>query len=315
MTPRYPWATYLHDWELNLLEVSVDSAAAAHVDRDRRRIDLTGSPGWTALTIRATVRTTETPGSAIPQLVSYLLVASPRTNLRFPTPLAAVDKRAFDGVVVLYREQLAGQVSMVAEIVAEVDGVQRQVARSAAWTVVIDAATSPTPPGAPPFDMVWADFMASSSPQMLREHPGAYSLMDVSLSPTLYLNSGIDGLQALLTSEGAKMEKRRLRDIIGTLIARDATAALFRAAAAEVVNSDEGPVAPQDRLHRQVCEAVAATMGQVAEVDELYERLHSAEQQGGSTRALLWMEVDAALDDVTGVSNAIGTAVGEVKYA
>jgi hypothetical protein len=132
------------------------------------------------------------------------------------------------------------------------------------------------------------------------------------------MNEAVDGLKELILAKAPRHERRRLSGIVGTLIARDATASLIRAAAAEVIpsNIDDSfePQPPSTGLYVQVCEAVARELTSVASASEFYDRLAVAARAQPNVRTEFWAEIDSAVERLTNHSDAVAKAVGEVKY-
>jgi hypothetical protein len=118
--------------------------------------------------------------------------------------------------------------------------------------------------------------------------------------PVLYLNRGIDGLQQLILSENAKLERRRQRDMIGAQIARYVANALFRAATEQVSADEFGgrPDGPAGHVFSSVCEAVAAQLTSTETVNDLYEAVLMV-RDGTFNGPKFWADVDLALDRMT----------------
>ena len=132
----------------------------------------------------------------------------------------------------------------------------------------------------------------------------------------LLLNDDIKGFNALLNAERAQLERRRLRDTLGTTIARYALGAMFREARAGITVEDDGETSPPDSESlRQVCEAVAGEMKSVSDVDELYSKLGNEPTLPALDRATLWVEIDNAIDRLTHHSETIASVVEEVRHA
>jgi hypothetical protein len=182
---------------------------------------------------------------------------------------------------------------------------------------VIDASSAPTPPGAPPFETVWDDFSSAQAPQIARDSKDSYAVMDLTgLKPVLRLNDGIKGFKALLSSTRAQKERRRLRDAIGTGIAKYAVSALLREASAQVDVAEDGTATPpDDRLLRQVLDAVAGQMRSVAAPEDFYSLVARPHELTAADRARFWADVDTALDKLTDHAESVTNAVEEVRHA
>ncbi|BEL01959.1 hypothetical protein Q0Z83_001500 [Actinoplanes sichuanensis] len=315
MTVRYPWPTFTAPLRCRLTDVHLDGRPlpADLIDDSHYRVRLDGMSTWESFECEVVLSTDEAMPTGVDRLTGYVMVSSSATNTRLPFPLTAADG-SLVGRITVVRGAVAGGFTVAAEVGGDVAGRRRVVGSSDPWTVVLDHREAPVPPGAPPFAMSWADFNSSAAPAAARQTPDALAFMDVTGEPRLWLNAGVPGLQALLDNNHAKLERRRLRDILSTTIARNATSALFRAAAAEVVSyGDEPPQPPATALYRQVCQAVADQMIGIAGVDELYEQL-VAQRDDPLGNADLWRRIDAAVDTLTGSLDALTTASQEVSH-
>ena len=312
MTILRPWSSFASSWDLTIDSLLIDGQEAADVvDHGHQRIDLIRP--WRDVQFDVVASTVEAPaGLKNSDVEAYALISCTRTNLRRTIELSGAV--GFRGRVAIDRSTVAGPVEVVVELAAEIEGHWRSVGASTTWTLVTEQIDAPVKPGAPPFTTTWFDFTSADAPDAARRAPTAMAVMDLSAEPTLLLNRSIDGLEALLNADKAQLERRRLRDVVSASIARDAVAAMFRAAAAEVVAlSEDEPTPPDNRMWRQTCSAVADEMTQVADVDELYAKLVSVGNAGGAQRAILWADIDAAIDRLTGVVEAMKRSVGEVK--
>ena len=318
MTARYPWPTYRHPWSLDVSSVRIDGATRDDVDLDTtRRLDLTSIDGWRELELD--VRAQAGDGLDLQLHGVHVLVEAVATGLRRPYPLVAA-QGGYVGTLRVHRADVAGAVHVHAVVSAVVDGRIRAAGSSDTWTLAVDRSAAPVPPGAPPFTTVWADFASDEAPILARRSPTAHAHFDASAEPVLYLNSGIEGFGSLLNADHAKTDRRRARDLMGSQIARLALAAMFRAAAEDVLRSvdlgDEGPPAPPDStLNRRTAEAVASAMPAISSPADLYERLVAAHRGSAADRASLWAEIDLAVDALTGVSDTVSSVSKELRHA
>jgi hypothetical protein len=319
VSPRFAWDQYRRPWDLevHLDDVSGDGNVAAPVtDADHRRLRLDAVGEWETVRVSFQLSTTEQRPQGIDHVNGYVLVSSPRTHTRFPIPLEAMEDGVFAGSADLSRALLAGPVELAGQVVTGDSPVQL-VGLADPWNLVVDASDAPPLPGAPPFDMAWVDFSADDAPPVARSAQDSYAVMDLTGSkPALLLNSEIQGFQALLNSDKARLERRRLRDTLATGIARYALSSLFREARAQITMDGEDDVAPpEDSLLRQVCESVAAELKAVSSVDELYVRLANETALTRLERARLWVEIDNAIDRLTNHSEMVASIVEEVRHA
>lgn len=133
--------------------------------------------------------------------------------------------------------------------------------------------------------------------------------------PLLYLNSGIDGFETLIKAENAKTERRRHRDLLGAMIARQVTNSLLRAAIDEISTGEYGAPAtgPTTRILQNTCEALARELSDTNSVEELYEKVGALNGNPTAT-AQFWVEADLALDRMTGLSDTITNVCKDVKH-
>lgn len=325
MSVRFAWPSYERPWAVVLENLQVDGVPRAghvHIDPTRRRLRLDEVGAWQTVRFDLTASIGDAAPAGTGPLTGVAIVSAQRSNTRIPFRLEPVgDDRCFGGPVVLRRGALAGIADVEVKIAATVGDRRRLVGVGDEWTIVIDPAQAPTAPGRPPFDTAWIDFRAPEAPLVARQQPEAYVVLDTTTTdakPVLLLNEGIDGLKDLLMAPTARHERRRLREVISTTIARQVTSTLVRAAVNDVVPTDMDddfePQRPEDRLHAQVLDALAEEMTTVASSTELYERLWRATRGSVKEQAELWVEVDAAIDRMTGHSSAVAIAVGELKY-
>jgi hypothetical protein len=313
MSPHYAWRTLREPLAVEIAEAFVDGRPIDRslIDEEHLRVHLEAFDDWQDLDIVVEAK----PGGEMPdELVDssvYVLVECVATQSRIPFVLSG---DPWTGRINLTRGEVEERFSLRAEIAAPIHGRWRIIGSSPEWTVVMDRSAAPVPPGTPPFETVWIDFGTPEAPAIARRMPEAYAVMDLEGKPRLMLNTGIDGFQHLLHADAAKLERRRLRDILGADVARYAVMTLFRAASAEILLDDDGLITPPERpLYRQVCEAVAERTPGIGSVEELYEQLVRA-RDSAAEAIEVWGAVDLAIAALTGVTSAISTACAEVKH-
>ena len=124
-------------------------------------------------------------------------------------------------MVSIPRSAVAGKANLTIELTGEHLDRRRVVGSSLPWAIILDQAEAPERQGAPPLKTAWVDFNSGEAPAEARRYGTAHAYVDVaSTPPVLYLNKGIEGLQQLILSENAKLERRRQRDMLGAQIAR-----------------------------------------------------------------------------------------------
>lgn len=317
MSVRYPWPTFKGDWLCEISEVQSDLPdTVPSINAESFRMSLADVGDWSTLSFTLTARTNENrPKGLDGELIGYSLLSCSSTSVRIPFPLTPRDGRPNElgGTIDISRDDVAGTATLIAEVASEYGGTRRVVGRSIPWTIVVEPGAAPVKPGQPPISQSWIDFGAPDSPLAARQSPDAPAVLDLSgVRPMLLLNSAIPGFQDLLSSETAKLERRRTRELLGSQIARYTLATMFRAAAVEVASENGEPVPPSDPLFRQVCEAVADTIPHFASTDELYQRLHDSHGKPAES-AELWTHIDVAIDVLAGVPSTLAMVTEEIR--
>jgi hypothetical protein len=147
-----------------------------------------------------------------------------RTNVRTVTPLRKSSDGSWDGVVILHRDHHLGQSELSGHVVATVDGVAGRMIGTTdrTWTIDLQARTPAKQNGMKILSVNFSDD-AYSHLHTYRTDPWAVEV--VGDEPTVYLNTGFEGLTDLLHSG-----ERSVRDSLSAQIAVDAWAAMFNAA-------------------------------------------------------------------------------------
>ena len=176
------------------------------------------------------------PPEALDDIRAHALLSCPASQLRRPYPIAIIDGGLkIEGAVSIPRTAVAGKATLTVELTGAHNGRRRIAGSSLPWAIILDQVEAPGRHGVPPLKTTWVDFSTSEAPAEARRYGTAHAYVDVATTPpVLYLNKGIDGLQQLILSENAKLERRRQRDMLGAQIARYVTNALFRTAADQV---------------------------------------------------------------------------------
>lgn len=313
MTQHFPWPQYRRPWTLSVAVVSVTPEGDADVDADRGRIRLDGIDGWRSVGLEFRLSTSEPRPSGVERPFAYVMVTGARSNFRLPVRMRETDA-GFIGSCRLSRDSLAGTVDIQAHVVTDPSDSERArvVGDSNSWSLVVESGEAPPLPGTPPFEIVRLHFSADDAPSTLRTAAASYALMDVSgPAPVLYLNQDVKGLEHVIDAKSPKLEKRRLRDLIGAQIAHHALATLFRHALADCALDAEDIALPDDRLLRQVIEKVADAVPSVEDGEALVRAL----LEGGTRSGQVWMEVDNAVTALTGLGSAVARSVEEVHLA
>ncbi|MGY4645039.1 hypothetical protein [Cellulomonas sp. URHB0016] len=306
MSPLYPWPTYREPWDLEIEAVEIDGQdSTALADAARYRIELDGRE-WTNAALRVRAHARDSVDGLVPT-AGYVMVSTRQSASRASFVLTP-DGSGWVGTVHLTKDTLAGKSVVEAHLTARIGDRLRVIARSHSWDVVADAGSAPRPPGAPPLDFTWVDFRKPDAPELARLDPAAYCVVDVTDGgATLLLNEGIEGFKEILYLKSPKLEKRRLQDLLGADVARQATTALLRAAVDEVASTadDDDAQLPGNSRLVEVLDAVSSGMG-LNSTHDLVARIATARTIDERNR--LWADMDTTVARLTGVSSALALA-------
>lgn len=317
MTPRFAWPTYKDQWDCQVTELTFDGESVNDaIDSDYLRLNAT-ERSWSTATIDLSTRTDERLPAGLEGLAAHVLLACQATQLRRAYPMSQNGNGdGFDAQVAIPRSTLAQKASLTIELVATHEERRRVVGSGIEWSMIIDAGEAPNPTGAPPLRNAWVDFTSDEAPPEARRSPQGYCYLDINESPPLlYLNSGIDGFETLIKAENAKTERRRHRDLMGAMIARQVTNSLLRAAIDEITPGEFGAPAtgPSTRILQNTCEALASELSDTNSVEELYEKVGALEGNPAAA-AQFWAEADLAADRMSGLSDTIVNVCKDVKH-
>jgi hypothetical protein len=315
---RFAWPAYQDPWECLVTNVELDgSTGTLEINDDHFRVDAF-EDNWKSAQLSVEVSTNEPGPAGLHDLMAHVLVSCSATQLRRSYPLRPLNDQStlkFSGEVTIPRNTLSGRALITAEIVGEYRGRHRVVGSSVPWGLIVDKREAPDKPGVPPLRTVWIDFADAGAPIEARRHIEGHAYVDVAATPpVLYLNKGIDGLQLLILSNSAKLERRRHRDMLGAVIARYVANSLFRAAVEQINADDFGglPDGPTSRVLRDICEAVAAELPDTETVDDLYRTIAEL-PAGTAASASFWANVDLAMDRMTSLSSTVARICEEAK--
>ena len=317
MTPRFAWPTYKDKWDCQVTEFTLDGEPVdGAVDTDYLRLNA-AEPSWSAASIKLSAHTAEHLPPGLDDLTAHVLVACPTTQLRRAYPMTAnAAGDGFDAQISIPRSLVTQKAVLTVELVATHAERQRVVGSGVEWTLIVEPGEAPRPAGAPPLRNAWVDFAGDEAPPEARRSPQGYCYLDINESPPLlYLNSGIDGLETLIKAENAKTERRRHRDLIGAMIARQVTNSLLRAAIDEITPGEYGAPAtgPSTRILQNTCEALARELPDTNSVEELYEKVAALESNPAAA-AQFWADADLMLDRMTGLSDTIMNVCKDIKH-
>ncbi|BBZ03841.1 hypothetical protein MCHIJ_32780 [Mycolicibacterium chitae] len=317
MTPRFAWPTYRDQWDCQVTQFSLDSERHDDViDSDYLRLKASERV-WSVADIEISATTDQPLPAGLTGLTAHVLLACPTTQLRRAYPMAPhSDGSRFDAQICIPRSAVTQKASLTVELVATHNERLRIVGAGVEWALIVEAGEAPRPAGAPPISSAWIDFTSDDAPPEARRSPMSYCYLDLNESPPLlYLNSGIDGFEALIKAENAKLERRRHRDLLGAMIARQVTNSLLRAAIDEIAPGEYGAPAtgPSTRILQSACEAMSRELSDTNSVEDLYEKIAALEGNPAAT-AQFWAEADLVLDRMTGLSDTVMNVCKDVKH-
>ena len=148
---------------------------------------------------------------------------------------AGTDAGRWSGTLELDRDNYRGRAKLEATFTATVSGVgHRPVAVTNPWAAYFDEPESFRWGKCLP--VKWHDFARADAPPVARDFPTATHAVDFGGAlPTLYLNSGFAGLEALLKDrKDRKGPERAIHDLLRTGIARSVWLTLLRDALADL---------------------------------------------------------------------------------
>jgi hypothetical protein len=317
MTPWFAWPTFVEPWVCEVTKLLLDGKEAdAAVNRDHLTIACHEQP-WEEAQISVLISTEQATPGGLDELSAHVVVTCRGTQLRLARPMTKCqDGSGFETTLSVPRSILSGKADIAAQISSEVGGRRRIVGSTLAWSLTVDKSEAPERAGSAPIKTTWVDFGGSGAPQEARRNPSAYCHLDINQDPPmLFLNSAIDGFQSLIQAENAKLERRRHRDLIGSMIAKQVANSLIRAAVDEISPGDYGAptIGPTGPLLREMCEALSKHLPDTDSVEDFYELV--ADLHGNSVAAArFWSDVDLALDRMTSLADTVSTICKEVKH-
>ena len=198
---------------------------------------------WERATVEGTIRGPLTEMADLEKVEAFITASCRITNMRLTTNSMEEATGQWSFRVEFEREFWRGVAELTGTIAATVGGVPRRIVGSSgsAWKVRFDEVKTTAPPGA--MVVRWIDFYEPGEEleylRAYREHP--YYLRVDPFDPKLLLNSGFDGLQALLRVRRTRRgPEKALHDQLRAGIASDVWAALFNAALGSVQRREDG---------------------------------------------------------------------------
>ncbi len=316
MSPRFAWPTFKEQWDCRLDQLLLDGQDAPEAfDPELLRVN-GHQRDWQEARFSLTASTGEATPDGLTELSAYVMVTCGATQLRLSYPMVSSQSNEFQGTFTIPRSAVAAKATLHVDVVGTPADRQRIVGSSLQWTLVLDSNEAPPRAGAAPMRTTWVDFTAADAPLEARRNPLAYCYVDViQTPPTLFLNSAVDGFQSLILADNAKLERRRQRDLLGAMIARQVANALIRTAILDVTPGEFGcrATGPTSHILQEACKALAAELPQTEDVDDFYDLVGSLSGEVAATAAF-WVDVDLAIDKITSVSETVALICREVKH-
>ncbi|WP_055478914.1 hypothetical protein [Sphaerimonospora mesophila] len=228
-----PYPVVVGDVSLEVHEARLDDIALPYsmISQPHRMVALhqASRSDWRTARLSVRMRAPEHeldsgPWTAIDCLV---VLSERRTNTRTSTPLRMDRPGEWSGDVDLQHDHHLVRAELIGYLVATVDGVPGRViaATDDFWTVDLRART---PTRRDEIRARWVDFGDERNPYLHPFKNDPWTVEAAGDKPVLYLNSGFEGLRAVLDS--AQAAHRPARDALAAQIAMDTWTALFNAA-------------------------------------------------------------------------------------
>jgi len=291
-----PYPVLADEVTLTIREVRLDDVALPYTatvsEPDRRvALHLVDRTDWRAgrLALHVTAPRHELEAGPWYKLAFVATVSERRTNVHTAVKLNMEQPGEWSGEVELHRDDHIGRVQVSGHLVATVDDVPGRVIATVErpWTVDFQASA---PTQRESVVTRWVNF--ADDPQLSRYRDDPWAITTTDEAAVLSLNSGYDGLRAVL--ESTKTADRPARDLLASQIAVTMWTALFN----EAVRYVEGAEWPEgwrgSVLRRMMPELFPDrspddALREVAngEVADLHTRvLHAATRQARMPRSL-----------------------------
>ncbi|MYU13526.1 hypothetical protein GTZ78_23250 [Streptomyces sp. SID8361] len=196
------------------------------------------------------------------------------TNARLARPLRKRADGAWVGSVPVSRTLHRACASLMVSVVATVGRVAGRVIGTADPVWVIDL-TARTPERKKQLNIVEIDFGNATEEWLARFKESPWLVETSGEMPTVYLNTGFEGLAALLNGAGSEME-RGARGLVVSQIADEAWTAMFHAAVSDLEIDDDGtpqiPSGWRESVLRQMLPDVMPGVSLADALLEVHER-------------------------------------------
>ncbi|OMI39175.1 hypothetical protein [Streptomyces sparsogenes] len=244
MKTLMPYPTVVGDIDVTIEKVALDGRDLPYsmISRNERVVALheVERAEWEEARIALRVSLPEREIEAGPwtDVVCVAILTEGATNARLARPLRKRTDGAWVGSVPVSRTLHRTRASLTVSVVGTVGGVAGRVigAADAAW--VIDL-TARAPERKKELNIVEIDFAASDEEWLIKLKESPWLVDTSGEMPTVYLNTGFEGLAPLLNGARSEMEKSA-RGLVASQIAGDAWTAMFHAAVSDLEIGDDG---------------------------------------------------------------------------
>jgi hypothetical protein len=297
MKTLFPYPTLFGDVSLTVTEVAIDDQVINdRVDVDGRSVALHGveKKQWEQVRLSVVV---DAPAQEIVELddvVCAVVLNCHYSNTRRSFTLTPDDTTSgrWMGEVLLDRQYWYGQAELRCGVIATVDAVEHRIVGWADnWALFFDDLPNRPVNGA--LKITWVDFTNPGEDKVyLTALSDNYMYLSIDpLEPQLFLNSGFDGLQALLADRKRRHLDKALHDQTRASIADKTWASLFNAAMESVAAGDNGePEWPETEWQRTVLQALLGRMYPDRTADDALDEAWTAmrtPESGGVVQQLL----------------------------
>jgi hypothetical protein len=264
--------------------------------------------GWeeTRLEIRAQLPEAELANGPWSDVVCVAVLTEGSTNHRVVTRLHRSPDTGWLGSISLSRSACRNRATLSVSVVATVDGVAGRIIGTADEDWVVDL-TARVPVRQRELHIVEVDFRTGPH-EWLRPFKDAPWLVETSGDmPTVYLNTGFDGVTDLLGPGGSPLEKA-VRGMLAAQIATEAWIAMFHSAVSDVEIEDDGvPQWPNGWRDGVLRAMLPDVLPELSTADALLE-IHSRRTEGTGWNELQ-PRIQYAASRRARVAKNLGTAV------
>lgn len=246
-----------------------------------------------------------------PHAQGLVVATCAATNLRQGVVLERQGAGRFGGTLVLSRDECRHRVDLVGEISDTVEGIShRRLATTPVWHARFDTAEPPPIHGT--LEGKWVDFGSSEVIPLDAVEESFYLALDGPM-PTVYLNSGMDGLFQLLgEGEGRPQLEAQLRETELRRIATAAWTAVFNVSVAGIRREGDDAVAEWPNVEWQE-RALRGLLPRAYVDDEPEEALEKAYDEHRDGTDVLQTRIQLAVSKLLGSGRALGKGLARMS--